>query len=70
MLDLFLTNMQLFVSALIGGLEFVKFLISCLDSHSNGTLSLQMIHWWSSNVMLNLFKSVLMKKQTHLSWIA
>ncbi len=40
--------------------------ISCLDSHSDGTHSLQWIHWWASNVMLNFSKSVLMKKWTHL----
>ncbi len=27
---------------------------------------LQSIHWWVSDIMLNLSKSVLMKKQTHL----
>ncbi len=39
--------------------------ISCLDSHSDGTHSLQRIHWWS-DVMLDSSKSVLMKKQTDL----
>ncbi len=39
---------------------------ACLDSHSDGTHSLQSIHWWASDVMLNLSKSVLMKKQTPL----
>ncbi len=32
--------------------------ISCLDSHSDGTHSLQRIHWESSDVMLNFSKSV------------
>ncbi len=41
----------------------VMFLISCLDSHSDGTHSLQRIHWWASDVMINFSKSVLMKKQ-------
>ncbi len=40
--------------------------ISCLDSHSDGTHSLQRIHWWASDVMQIFSKSVLMKKQTHL----
>ncbi len=40
--------------------------ISRLDSHSDGTHSLQRMHWWASDVMLNFSKSVLMKKQTHL----
>ncbi len=44
----------------------VMFLISCLDSHSDGTHSLQRIHWWKSDVMLHFSKYVLMKKQTHL----
>ncbi len=33
---------------------------------SGGTHSLQRIHWWASDVMLNFSKSVLKKKQTHL----
>ncbi len=44
-------------------------LISCLDSHSDGTYSLQRICWWASDVMLNFSKFVLMKKQTT-SWVA
>ncbi len=40
--------------------------ISCLDSHSDGTHSLQRIHWWASDVMLNFSKSVPMKKRAHL----
>ncbi len=58
---------------LIDGLEWCGLLvdycdvfISCLDSHSDGTHSLQRIHWWASDVMLHFSKSVLMKKQTHL----
>ncbi len=43
---------------------------TCLDSHSDGTHSLQRIHWWAIDVMLNFSKSVLMKKQIHphLGW--
>ncbi len=41
--------------------------ISCLNSHSDGTHSLQRIHWWASDV--NFSKSVPIKKQTiHLGW--
>ncbi len=36
--------------------------ISCLDCHSNGTHSLQRIHCWASNAMLNYSKSFVMKK--------
>ncbi len=50
---------------LIDGLESCEllvdccdFLIICLDSHSDGTHSLQRIHWWASDVMLNFSKSV------------
>ncbi len=57
---------------LIDGLELCGSLvdywdvfISCLDSHFDGTHSLQWIHWWASDVMLNFSKSILMKKQTH-----
>ncbi len=46
--------------------DYCDVFISCLDSHSDGTHSLQRIHWWASDVMLNFSKSVLMKKQTHL----
>ncbi len=58
---------------LIDGLELFGLLvdycdvfISCLDSHSDGTHSLQRIHRWASDVMLNLSKTFLIKKQTHL----
>ncbi len=40
--------------------------ISCLDSHSDGTHSLQSIHSWASDAMLNFFKSFPMEKQTPL----
>ncbi len=32
--------------------------ISCLDSHSDGTHSLQRIHWWASDVMLYTFLQI------------
>ncbi len=55
---------------LIDGLEWCGLLcgvfISCLDSHSDGTHSLQRIHWWVNDVMLHFSKTVPMKKQTHL----
>ncbi len=34
--------------------------------HSDGTHSLQRIHWWASHVMLHFSKSVPMNKQSHL----
>ncbi len=44
----------------------VNVFISCLDSHSDGTRSLQRIHWWASDAMLHFSKSVMLKKQIHL----
>ncbi len=46
------------------GVDYWDVFISCLDSHSDGTHSLQSIHWWASDV--HFFRSVLTKKQTHL----
>ncbi len=72
MIDLFLTNMQLFTSQNVNwwscGLlvDYCDGFISCLDSRFDGTHSLQRIHWWASDEMLYFFKSVLTKKQTHL----
>ncbi len=41
----------------------------CLDSHSDGTHSLQRTHWWASDaVMLHFSKSFPMKKQWGKSW--
>ncbi len=40
--------------------------IKCLNSHSNGTHSLQISHWSATDGMLNFSKSILMKKQTYL----
>ncbi len=40
--------------------------ISCLDSHSDGTHSLQRIHWGASDEMLNFYKFIQKKQQTHL----
>ncbi len=33
--------------------DYCDVFLSCLDSHSDGTHSLQSIHWWASDVMLN-----------------
>ncbi len=46
--------------------EYCDVFISCLDFHSDGTHSLQRIHWWARDVMLHFYKSVMLKKQTHL----
>ncbi len=49
------------------GVDYCDVFIRCLDSHFDGTHSLQRIHWWASDVMLHFSESVLMKKQTHLN---
>ncbi len=50
------TNMQFFTSQdinwWIGVVDYCNVLISCLDSHSDGTYSRQRIHWQASDVML------------------
>ncbi len=63
-MDLFFTNMQLLSSQEVNWLEWCGLLvdycdvfISCLDSHSDGTHSLQMIYWWTSDGMLRFSKS-------------
>ncbi len=72
-LYLFLTDMH---KMLFDGLEwcglpdYCDVFISCLNYHSDGTHSLQRIHLWVNDVMLNFSKSVPLKKQTppHLGW--
>ncbi len=36
------------------GVDYCNVFISCLDSHSDGTHSLQSIHYWARDVMLHL----------------
>ncbi len=68
----FFRNTHLFSDKMsLAGLEGCGLLvdyvfISCFDSHSDGTHSLQMILWGASDVMIHFSKSVPMKKQTHL----
>ncbi len=50
--------------------DYFDVFISCLDSHSDGTHSLQRIHWWDSDGMLHFSKSVLMKKNLSTSMMA
>ncbi len=72
MMDLYFTNTQLSASQDIKWLTGAMFVdycdvfISCLDSHSNSTHSLQRIHWWASDVMLNLFSN---EKQVSTVWV-
>ncbi len=42
---------------LINRLDYCDVFISCLDSHSDGTHSLQSIHWWGSGGTLHFSKS-------------
>ncbi len=55
---------------LVDGLESHRLLWCFYQSHSDGTHSLQGIHWWASDVMLHFPISVLMKKliNLHLGW--
>ncbi len=46
--------------------DYCDVFISCLDSHSDGTHSLQRIHWWDSDGKINFSKSLPVIKQTHL----
>ncbi len=59
---------------LTDGLEWCELLvdycdvfISCLDSHSDGTHSLQRIHWWATDVMIHFSKS---ETNSSTSWMA
>ncbi len=56
---LFLTNMQLLAYQDINwwiSVDYCDVFISCLDSHSDGTHSLQSIHYWTSDAMLHFSK--------------
>ncbi len=72
MLDLFNTKAELFALQEVNWwprvvwniADYCDVFISCLDSHSDGTHSLQRIHWWASDAILNFSKFVPMKKQT------
>ncbi len=60
MMDLFLTNTQLWSSPDVNwwsGVDYCDVIISCLDSHSDGTHSLQSVRCWASDAMLYFSKS-------------
>ncbi len=72
-MDVFITNPQHSLHMLIDGLQSCGLLVgyynvysSCLDSHSDGTHSLQRTNWWASDEILKLSQSGSFKKQTHL----
>ncbi len=48
--------------------DYCDVVISCLDSHSDGTHSLQSIHWWASDAMLQFSKSD-EEKNSSTSWV-
>ncbi len=69
-MDWFLQTCHSLHDALTDGLECCGLLwccISCLDSHSDGTHSLQRIQWWASDGMLHFYKSVQIKKLIYIS---
>ncbi len=39
------------------GVDYCDVFISCLDSHSDGTHSLQSIHWWDTDAVTHFSKS-------------
>ncbi len=39
-------------------MDYCVVYISCLDSHSDGTHSLQRIHWGTSDIMIHLSNSI------------
>ncbi len=40
------------------GVDYCDVFISCLDTHSDGTHSLQKIHWWASDAMQIFFQNL------------
>ncbi len=46
-----------------GCVDYCDVFFSCLDSHFDGTHSLQMINLWENEMMQNYYKCVLMNKQ-------
>ncbi len=49
-------------------MDYCDVFINSLDSHSDGTHSLQSIHWWASNVMLHFSNSDVKQTHLHLGW--
>ncbi len=50
--------------------DYCDVFISCLDSHSDGTHSLQRIHWWASDVMVNYTICSDEQTSSSTSWMA
>ncbi len=48
--------------------DYCDVFISCLDSYSDGTHSMQRIHWWTSDAILHFSKSVQWRKNSYI-WI-
>ncbi len=63
--ELFYHEQSLWITYIICGLLWCVF-VSNLDSHFDGTHSLQRIHCFASDVILNIFTYFPLKKQTHL----
>ncbi len=49
------------------GVDYCDVFISRLDSHSDGTHSLQRVHWWASDVMLH-FSTSDEERNSSISW--
>ncbi len=58
MMDLFVTDMQFFTSQdnkwWTGVVWIIVMFLSAVWTHSDGTHSLQRIHWWASDGMIHL----------------
>ncbi len=76
MMDLFITNTQLLSSQDVNVwtgvawilvellVDYYDVFISCLNSHSDGTHSLQSIHWWCNATFLQIWW-----RNIHLGWL-
>ncbi len=58
-----------FIAGLELLMDYCDVFFSCLDPHSDGTHSLQRIHWWASDAMLH-FSRFDEEINTSTSWIA
>ncbi len=52
------------------GVDYLLIIVMFLQQFGLSFHSLQRIHWCASDVMLHFYKSVLIKKQTHLEGLS
>ncbi len=72
MMDLFFTNTQLLASQDInwwtGVVWIIVMFLSAVWTHSDGTHSLQRIHWWASDAMLHFSKYNEETNSSYIGW--